>query len=62
MPDDFKPTLSWVVSKAKQDFPPDNADHYLTVMALYALYFAVVNMLVHCVFLCWNKLYIGLAP
>lgn len=62
MPDDFEPTLTWVVKKAKQDFPADNADHYLAVMAVYALYFAFTNLICHCVFLCWNKKYTGLAP
>ena len=62
MPDDFEPTLTWVVKKAKMDFPADNADHYLAVMAAYSLYFAIINMTSHCVFLCWNKKYTSLEP
>ena len=57
MPDDFEWSLSWVVKKADTNFPRDNAEHYIQVMAAYCLYFAILNIVAHCTFLCFNETY-----
>ena len=57
MPDDFEWSFDWLVMKAGTDFPPDNVEHYLQVMAIYCLYFTVLNLITHGIFLCCNETY-----
>lgn len=57
MPDDFEWSFDWVIHKAGMDFPRDNAEHYIQVMAAYCLYFAILNLIAHFTFLCTNETY-----